>query len=383
MATSSKNKVIVNAIDQKDFLVECVDIAISEELGSPYMIKLAQEKGVKKGDVQDWVDLAEKLGPTNPSVFRDHSVNYTTTKWAKQWYSKTPGAEMQVAETGGTTGAPKKNILLANTTRIDFEEMDYFDLNTDTFNVLTKLAIDNFKDFGIPRDLTYLSTVPTGPHTIGKWTVKSFERDFAQSIFLIDMDPRFVKVAAIVEPKLMGMYLQHMQDQVERLVKQEFPFITGMFTTGVLIEKMFPLIQNLKERGNLQAIVHGGTPLNSETLKILREDLKLPVLGFYGQSLFGTAFESPDHEGYNIDYFPHPRMNMFIISDENDISTRVNYGEQGTVVSQRISPETVIPALVQNGDIATLIRPKGKFNFADGVRNPHRDLSKGQQMGVY
>ena len=109
----------------------------------------------------------------------------------------------------------------------------------------------------------------------------------------------------------------------------------------------------------------------------------LPVLGFYGQSLFGTAFQSPDVKNYHLDYYSHPRMNMFVVSDENDINSRINYSEMGTVVSQRISPETVIPALVQNGDIATLIKPKGKFDYTDGVRDPHRDLSQGQQMGVY
>jgi hypothetical protein len=383
-STSTKNKTsIINKTDQTDFLMECVDIAIGEETGSPYMIKLAKERGINKGDVNNWFDLAEHFGPTDPNIFREHSVNYTTTKWAHQWYSRTPGAELQVAETGGTTGAPKKNILAANTTRIDFDSMDYFDLETDTFNVLTKLCMTQFEDFGIPLHLTYLATVPTGPHTIGKWTIKSFERDIAKSIFMIDMDPRFVKKAAMVDKRIMGMYLQHMQDQTQALVKQEFPFIQGLFTTGVLIEKSFPLIQALKEKGNLQVIVHGGTPLSNETLKVLTEDMGLPVIGFYGQSLFGTAFQSPDFDNHHIDYYSHPRMNMFLVSDENDIKSRINYGEMGTVVSQRISPETVIPALVQNGDIATLIKPKGKFDYTDGARDPHRDLSQGQQLGVY
>ncbi|NPD89022.1 MAG: hypothetical protein HGN29_09860 [Asgard group archaeon] len=382
-STSTAKSSVANKIDQIDFLAECVNIAIGEETGSPYLIKLAKEKGINKGDINDWVDLAEKLGPTDPSVFREFPVNYTTTKWAHEFYAKTPGAELQVAETGGTTGLPKKNILLANTTRIDFDDMDYFDLETDTFNVLVKLCLDNIKDFGIPKDLTYLATVPSGPHTIGKWTLKSFERDIAKSVFMIDLDPRFVKVAMMTDPKIGGLYMKHMQDQVQHLVKQEFPFIQGLFITGVLIEKMFPLLQNLREKGNLQAIVHGGTPLSNETLKVLTEDMGLPVCGFYGQSLFGTAFQSPDFEGYHIDYYPHPRMNMFVVENPADITSRVNYGEQGTVVSQRISPETVIPALVQTGDIATLIKPKGKFDYCDGVRDPHRDLSQGQQMGVY
>lgn len=382
-STSTTKSSVANKIDQIDFLTECVNIAIGEETGSPYLIKLAKEKGINKGDINDWVDLAEKLGPTDPNIFREFPVNYTTTKWAHEFYAKTPGAELQVAETGGTTGLPKKNILLANTTRIDFDDMDYFDLETDTFNVLVKLALDNLKDFGIPLDLTYLATVPSGPHTIGKWTLKSFERDIAKSVFMIDLDPRFVKIAMMTDPKIGGLYMKHMQDQVQNLVKQEFPFIQGLFITGVLIEKMFPLLQNLREKGNLQAILHGGTPLSNETLKVLTEDMGLPVCGFYGQSLFGTAFQSPDFEGYHIDYYPHPRMNMFVVNDPSDITTRVNYGEQGTVVSQRISPETVIPALVQTGDLANLIKPKGKFDYCDGVRDPHRDLSQGQQMGVY
>ncbi len=384
MASSTSTKqVMISKNDQKDFLTQCIDIAIGEETGSPYMIGLAAEKGIQKGDINSWEELAEQFGETDPNIFRDKSIKFTTTKWAYDYYSKNPGIELQVAETGGTLGAPKKNVLLANTLRNDFDNMDYFSLETDTFNVLAKLCADQFEDFGIPRSLNYLATIPTGPHTIGKWTLKSFERDFAQHVFLIDMDPRFIKVAMMTDPKIGGMYLQHLQDQVERIVKQEFRTISGMFTTGVLIEKMFPLIQNLKERGNLQTIVHGGTPLSNETLKILKEDLKLKVCGFYGQSLFGTAFESPDHEDWHIDYFPHPRMNMFVIDNPTDISTRVNYGEQGTVVSQRISPETVIPALIQTGDIATLIKPKGKFGFADGVRDPHRDLTGNQQMGVY
>ena len=383
MASTSAQKIIVNKLDQKDFLIDCVDIAITEELGSPYLIGLSKERNVRKGDIQSWEDLAEHLGPTDPNIFRDKSVNYTTTKWAHEYYARTPGVELQVAETGGTTGPAKKNIILANTTRQDFDEMDYFDLETDTFNVFVKLCLDQFMDFNIPLHLNWLATIPTGPHMIGKFTLKAFERDFAKSLFAIDMDPRWVKKAAMIDPKIMGMYMQHLQEQTEALVKQEFTNIELLFTTGVLIEKSFPMIQALRTKGNLKAIIHGGTPLNNETLKVLRDDMGLPVLGFYGQSLFGTAFESPDHEGYNLDYYPHPRMNMFVVSDENDISTRVNYGEIGTVVSQRISPETVIPALVQNGDIGYLIKPKGKFNFADGVRNPHRDLSQGQQMGVY
>ena len=39
------------------------------------------------------------------------------------------------------------------------------------------------------------------------------------------------------------------------------------------------MIQALKEKGNLQVIVHGGTPLANETLKILTEDMGLPVIG--------------------------------------------------------------------------------------------------------
>ncbi|MCG3227812.1 MAG: hypothetical protein H7645_12900, partial [Candidatus Heimdallarchaeota archaeon] len=57
-STSTTKSSVVNKIDQIDFLTECVNIAIGEETGSPYLIKLAKEKGINKGDINDWVDLA-------------------------------------------------------------------------------------------------------------------------------------------------------------------------------------------------------------------------------------------------------------------------------------------------------------------------------------
>lgn len=381
MATSTKTNVS-SKLEQRNFLTECVDIAIDPDLGSPFMIKSATEKGVQKGDVTSWEELAEHFGPTDPNTFRDHSVKYTITKWAYDYKKNHPGAELSIVETGGTTGLPKKGIQLGNLTRTDFENMNWYNINDTSFELLVKLNLEVFKDFNIPLGLNWLVIVPTGPHTIGKYFIKTWERDVSDLIYTIDLDPRFIKKAMMADPKIGGMYLQHLQDQTMNIVKQEFPNIQGIFTTGVLLEKMFPMVQRLRQQGDLQAIAHGGTPMPEETYKILTEDLGLPVTGYYGQSLFGTLFQTSELDGFNIDYYPHPRFSTFVISDENDISSRVNFGEVGTVTSQRVSPETVIPALVQNGDLGEFIKPKGRFS-GTGVRNPHRDLSQGQQMGVY
>lgn len=380
MATSTEEKVI-SQNDMVNFIEQTVNIAIDEELGSPMMIKLAKEKNIQKGDVSTWEDLAEHFGAVNPQDFRK-SVTYTTTKWAFREAQK-PNIGLSLAETGGTTGPPKKTVYLFDALYEPNQEIDPYDIHTPFYNLLIREVHELMEEFNVPRGMNWLAIVPTGPHAIGKWAQLRWERDFVNMMFMIDLDPRFVKKAMMKDPKIGGMYVQHLRDQVENIVKQEFPLINGIFTTGVLIEQMYPLVEQLATKGNLKAILHGGTPMPEETFKILTEDLKLPVVGFYGQSLFGTLFQSPELDGYNIDYYPHRRMNTFIVSDPSDISTRVDYGEIGTVVAQRVSPECVIPALVQDGDLGTRIKPRGRHNYADGVRNPHRDLRAGQQMGVY
>jgi len=381
MATSAQSKIENSGLSKSEFIAECLNIAIDEKLGSPFMIKKAKEKGVKKDDITSWEDLAEHFGSTDPEIFRKYPINYTITKWAFQKIKDDSTLELSLAETGGTTGPPKKTLYLARLGELP-KVIDPYDLEIPYYSVLTSYAVENLKDFNIPLKLNWLAIVPTGPHAIGKWAIKLFERDIAQLLYLIDLDPRFIKKAMMTNPQIGGIYLKHLQEQTENIIRQEFPFIQGIFTTGVLLEKMFPMIQRLRTEGNLQAILHGGTPMPEETYKILLEELQLPVMGFYGQSLFGTLFQSSEIEAYNIDYYPHPRMNSFVVSDPFDISTRLSYGDTGTVVSQRVSPECVIPALVQTGDLATLIPPKGKFK-QDGLRNPHRELKQGQQIGVY
>ena len=377
---SEKNTLQIQK-EQAEFIEKCVNIAIDDELGSPYMKELAQEKGIEKGDIKSWEELIEICGPTDPNIFRNKSVEYTMTEWANRWYARTPGSELQVAETGGTTGPSKKNTLAANTTRLDFDEMDYFDLEVDAFNVLVKLCKQQFKDWDIPlREIGFVAGVPTGPHTIGKWTIKSFERDFARRLFLIDMDPRWVKVMAMAGEDIQP-YLDHMTRQTGELMKQEAGKWKGWFTTGIVLAKAAGGLPGMA-KGGLNTILHGGTPIEPEQIELIR-GLGIKLMGFYGQSLFGTAFESEIHDNPHVDYFPHPRMNMFIIKDPNDINSRVDYGEMGTVVSQRVDPTTIIPGLVQTGDLAERVPGRGKFSFADGTRNPHRDLTGGAQIGVY
>ena len=303
MATSTKEKTTTE-LAQADFIEQVCNIAIDEELGSPLMIKLAKENNVKKGDVRTWEDLVEHFGATDPEVFRK-SVTYTTTKWAFIQAKEKANRALSLAETGGTTGPPKKTVYLTDTTYEVTQLIDPYDIETPFYNVLIREQYEVMQDFKIPAGLNWLAIVPTGPHAIGKWSQLRWERDFVNLMFMIDLDPRFVKKAMMTDPKIGGMYVQHLKDQVENIVKQEFPLINGIFTTGVLLEQMYPLVEQLATRGNLKAIMHGGTPMPEETFRILTEDLKLPVMGFYGQSLFGTLFQSPDVEGYNIDYYPH------------------------------------------------------------------------------
>ncbi|MHA1867078.1 MAG: hypothetical protein ACTSXD_03365 [Candidatus Heimdallarchaeaceae archaeon] len=373
--TTSKNQI-------SDFIEECVNIAIDEEYGSPMMINLAKEKNVKKGDVRNWVELTEFFGDVKPDEFRK-SIYYTTTKWAFKWAKKSRHRATPLVETGGTTGKPKKTVFLEDMTLLP-GELDPYDIEMPTFPVASQAALRMIDAHKIPRGLNVLSMLPTGPHMAGKWVVKYWDRDMESMIYHIDLDPRFIKVSMMKYPNAAKLYLENMNFQVQNLIEQEFSNIGIVITTGVIIEKMYPIIKKMKEHGNLKAILHGGVPMSQETHRLVKEELKLPLAGYYGQSLFGPTMQTElPNENYDLDYYPWERMNMFVTKDENDISQRGSYGEEGTVVSQRVSPECVIPALIQHGDYGELIKGKGIYSNRDGIRNPRRILKKDEQLGVY
>ncbi len=366
-----------------DFIMECVNISIDEQTGSPLMINLAKEKGVKKNDISDWVDLAEHFAPISPDEFRK-SIYHTTNKWALNWVKQDSHRSTVLVETGGTTGKPKKTVFLEDLSILP-ENLDPYDINTPTFPAATQFALGMLDDFGIKlKGTNVLTMLPTGPHMAGKWVIKYWDRATQGMVYHIDLDPRFIKVAMMKNPEAAQLYLDNMNFQVSNLIDQEFANIGIVITTGVIVEKMFPLLKKMKEQGKLQGIIHGGVPMSQETHKLVIEELGVPIAGYYGQSLFGSTVQSPLlNENYDLDYYPWERMNMFITLDENDITNRADYGEEGIVVSQRISPECVIPALIQDGDYGELIRGKGRYTNRDGVRNPHRILKSNEKLGVY
>ncbi len=380
--TNSKHEVKINP---NKFISEIINIAIDPELGSPYMIQQAKEKQIKRGDINSWNDLRTHFDPVSPDIFKEKPTMFNTTKWALKRAQTKPGYELMMGETGGTTGAPKKTTFSVNMLKNidDILAQDEYDIHTGTFNAIHKEFVLLADKFGVKTNLNWLAMLPTGPHPVGKWATTYWEPYFANLVWHIDLDPRFIKKAMVADPKIGGMYLKHLQDQAQNLIKQEFPLINGIFTTSIIIEKMFPIVKKMREEGNLQAIVHGGAPMSEETHRILIEDLKIPVIGVYGQSLFGVLWQSPILDGTHIDYFPYSRMNCYVTGDvSNPAENIVEYGEIGTVVSQRVSPECVIPHMIQDGDLGTRIKPKGSFE-KDGVRDPHRELKQGQQMGVY
>ncbi|MHA1302536.1 MAG: hypothetical protein ACTSQE_11640 [Candidatus Heimdallarchaeaceae archaeon] len=382
MTVKARSRTIATETEIADYIMQCVDIAIDPEMGSPMMIELAQSKGVKKGDIRDWNDLATHFGAVSAEEFRK-SIYHTTTKWAFEWVKKSPHRSTPLVETGGTTGKPKKTVFLEDMTLLP-GDLNAYDIEMPTYPTANQTALEMLDAHGIERNLNVLCMLPTGPHMAGKWVIKYWDRDTKGMVYHIDLDPRFIKAAMMKNPEAAQLYLENMNFQVQNLIEQEFANIGIVITTGVIIEKMYPVIQKMKENGNLKAVIHGGVPMSQETHRLIREELGLPLAGYYGQSLFGPTMQSElPNENYDLDYYPWERMNMFITKDEKDISQRGDYGEEGTVVSQRVSPECVIPALVQSGDYGMLIKGKGIYSHRDGIRNPRRILKKDEQLGVY
>lgn len=363
-----------------DYVQEIVNLHLDSENGSPYIIERAAKLGIKQDDVSCLEDLVH-FGPTSPDLFRELPIQKTTSKWALRKAKEDPRYSVLSLETGGTTGKPKRSMWLHSRDQYGMD-LDPYDWDTAYYNLVLTQMMKHMDAAGVPEHLNYLMMVPSGPHAIGSLIleVPRFRGGWSYSI---DLDPRWIKKAGISgDMQGVGNYLKHIQQQSEAIIQQEFPYIGGVFTTSVILEKMYEALEAMKEKGSLQSIIHGGTPMSRETHRLLREDLGVSVIGAYGMSLIGVLYQHWESDNFSLDYYPTPgRMFVDVISDPNDISSRVDYGERGTAVATRVSPDVLIPNLVQHGDIAERIPPKAPYNV-DGLRDPGREV-RTAQMGVY
>ncbi|WP_329384288.1 AMP-binding protein [Streptomyces sp. NBC_01351] len=318
----------------EEFVRKMMRWHFSPETGSPFWLKRAETLDFDPlTDVRDFDDLG--LFPNVVDELRDVAVR----DLIPQGYGD--GLEASVYESGGTTGEPKRVVFAAEWHR---RSVEWFSERLD--------------EHGVPRNVDWLSAVPTGPHNVGAMAVDTAALRGGLN-FAIDLDPRWVKkLLADGHMDMASAYTDHLIEQIG--------FVLSSQDVGVLFATP-PMLDRLAQRDDLvelvnrkvRTIIWGGTHLDADTRDLLRDEVfpNTKLVGGYGSTMMlGTSVERPGlgaDEPCVFDSFA-PYTTFRVVDPET--GRVVPYGERGQVIVHHMSRTAL---LVNNAerDFATRIAP--------------------------
>jgi phenylacetate-coenzyme A ligase PaaK-like adenylate-forming protein len=233
--------------DPPAYLQAVVRWHFSPETGSPYWLKRATALDFNPlTDVKTFEDLA--LFPNLVDELRDVDVR----DLVPAGYGPNPPIPA-VYESGGTTGAPKRAIMMP-----DWEEQ-----------FTTWYAADLVEQPGL-RDSGLLMVGPSGPHIFGQMQ-RRVAALLNSVLFTIDLDPRWVKkLVARGAVDEAAAYVDHIIEQAGYILRTQE--VTVLTTTP-------PLLQAIARHDDLVDVVNdkvlriqaGGAHFDEDTRSILRE----------------------------------------------------------------------------------------------------------------
>ena len=347
-------------IDLDEWIRKILEIHFDPREGTPYWLKKEKKLGIDVKKEIETVEDLHVLGLMDEEDLR----NLPAEELKPKRFAKTD--VMMVAETGGTTGAPKRAVWGRSSWQAG---QDY---------VRWGLELN-----GIPRGYNWLYAGPTGPHIFGAimWDMIRSTDDL---FFTVDLDPRFVRKLMMSQNfKVLEEYMQHIQDQVMAILRSQK--IGILLTTSKILE-VLPQRADKDLLRSFKGIVHGGTSMSVDTYKVFLEEVYvgITIAGIYGNTLFGGAIQRPFRKGdYNLDYYPGFPYFYYNVVDFDDPWEEVDVGKTGQVKGHRFTEDSLIVNLLER-DEGEKIGPNKPFEW-DGVQNPRIIRSKTANIieGVY
>lgn len=305
------------------------------ETGSPFWLERAKSLPFDPlTDVRTHDDLT--LFPNMAAELRDVRAQDLVPRG----YGRSPDV-IGVFESGGTTGAPKRVVLL----RDWLERMLHWsNLNLDAH--------------GFERGADWLGLVPSGPHIVGEYFRRS-AATHGRYGFTLDLDPRWVKkLIASGRRADADAYAEHLVDQAA--------FVLRTQDIGVLTITP-PLLERLARRDDLTELVNekvrairwGGTQLDPDSRHLYKTEIFPDVVlcGNYGSTMIlGFAGERPglpDDAGCVFDPYS-PYVTFSVVDPETLLP--VGYGDRGRVLVHHVSKSFFLPNNLER-DTATRIEP--------------------------
>ncbi|MCW2963286.1 MAG: phenazine antibiotic biosynthesis protein [Actinomycetia bacterium] len=312
-----------------------MDWHFSPTTGSPYWLERATSLEFDpRVDVKSFEDLT--LFPNVTNELRDVRAQ----DLIPQGYGPHPEV-IGVFESGGTTGAPKRIVMLR----------DWWD---------SELArqVAHLEAQGLPRNRNWLALLPSGPHMAGA-LLRSQAAAMGGVPFTIDMDPRWVKkVIAAGNADEANAYAEHLIDQAAFVLQTQD--IGVLWTTPPLLERLArrdDLVELVREK--VQLIGWAGAHMDVDTRQLYRTEIfpGLTIVGSYGSTMvLGGAPERlglTDEDPCIFDP-PSPYITFSVV--EPDTGRTVPNGERGQVVMNHVSKSFLLPNNLER-DMATRMSP--------------------------
>jgi phenylacetate-coenzyme A ligase PaaK-like adenylate-forming protein len=321
--------------DPDEFLRAAMRWHFSPETGSPFWLAQARNLDFDPiNDVRGFADLTRF--PNLANALR----KVRAEDLIPRGYQPRPEV-VGVYDSGGTTGAPKRVVLLR-----------------EWVDQLVAWSSAQLDGHGVPQNVNWLMVIPSGPHMVGETFIRQVA--YRGGIpFTVDMDPRWVKrLIAEARPAEAAAYTEHLVDQLSHPLESQ--------DIGVLMLTP-PVLERLARRDDLVALVRKkvkaimwvGTHMDPDTRHIYRTEVFPETIlysGFGNTMMLGHTSERPgltDDDPCVYDPFS-PYMTFGVIDPAT--GRPVDYGERGQVVMHHVSKGLLMPNNLER-DHATRIRP--------------------------
>lgn len=245
---------------------------------------------------------------------------------------------LNVFDSGGTTGAPKRVVQLDDWMRHSTEQVDR-----------------GLRAHGLPTGAQWLSVAPTGPHLVGD-VLHRAAASLGGPGLGIDMDPRWVrKLIAAGRTDEVAAYTDHLVDQCRRvLLTQDIGVLAA---TTPLLER-FAREDDLLEviNSKVEAIIWGGTHMDPDTRFLLSTEVfpDVPLIGMYGNTMMLTGLiERVGPSASQPCVFDPVAPSVFLSVVDPGTGEPVALGARGQVVVSHVSRSLLIP---NNAERDTAVR---------------------------
>lgn len=310
--------------------------------GSPYWLERAAGLGFDpRREVRSVADLA-CLGPMPLAALATRPLeDFVPRRFHGSLH------EFVTAETGGTTGPPRRTAFL----REEFEAAF-----VTPFLRAAELV-------GFPRGVHWLFLGPSGPHPIGKAARACAVALGSVDPFSVDLDPRWARRLA-ADSLARRRYLEHVLAQAEAILASQR--IGVLFGTPPVLAALGERLAN-ERRASIAGIHLGGMAAGADFWKGLVERFpNAAVLGGYGNSLAGMCPQLGFDPGAPPEYFPHgARLVLDVEAAEGSRRGRVRF--------HRLDESCFLPNVLERDEAEAVVAPAPARHagFAlPGLRDP-------------